>query len=264
MTKKTLTLKKSGTKSDADTEKKTVKSTLSLGGKRRKKLTIARKKPEEDASTESVQDDNSTLTSGAGALTRPARKRRNQRVIVNPNAKRKKKPLKKVAKKVVKQQPKKKKKKEPPKKQRRPLRVKTMRSISQSNMEAKELDARLTELYNVWSDFKPLEVGIDIAVLELISNEGWGYSKRVMRKTFKLHVRNMSYREMIAQGGKRYNLNNEPVEDIHDFSMMYAQVYVDRRAARIIREKNVMEEMENAIAADRLKAQEAKSNRLSL
>lgn len=266
MTKKTLTLKRSTTKSDTnletDKEKKPVKSTLSLGGKRRKKLVIAKKKPEEITSDESQQ----ATTEIAEAPQRPIRKRRNQRVVVNPNATRRKKIVKPAVKKkkAVKQPPKKKKQKEPPKKQRRPVRVETIRPTSPTDIAAKELDARLTELYSVWRDFKPLEVGIDAAVLELITVEQWEYSKRVMRKTFKLHVRNMRYREAIAQGGKRYSLKNEAVDDVHEFSITYASVYVDRRASRIIREKELVEKMENIIAADRLKAQEAKSNRLSL
>lgn len=275
MPKKTLTLKKKITKSDTtkesnpltmDTEKKTAKSTLSLGGGRRKKLSLTRTKTKSVAKHQAdggAEEGNATSVSNT--LQAPSRKRRNKRVVVNPNAKRRKKPVKKVAKKkVVKQPPKKKKKKEPPKKQRRPVRVEIVRPTPPADIAAKELDARLTERYSVWRDFKPLEVGIDTAVLELITREKWEYSKRVMRKAFKLHVRDMRYRETLVKGGKRYNLDNEAVEDVHEFSMAYAQIYVDRRAARIIREKKVVEEMENLIAADRLKAQEAKSNRLSL
>jgi sRNA-binding protein len=165
---------------------------------------------------------------------------------------------------VVKQQPKKKKIKEPPKKQRRPVRAVIVRPPTLTNVAAKELDKRLTELYSVWHDFKPLEVGIDEAVWELLIQEEWGYSKRIMRKAFKLHVRDMRYREIVAKGGKRYNLSGEAVDDVHEFSMTYAQLHIDRKAARIIREEKLVEEIENAIAADRLKIQEAQSNRLSL
>jgi len=262
MTKKTLTLKikKSDTDTSPDTKESTVKSKLSLGSGsgRRKKLTFAKKTP---APVEEMQDNGNTTNE---APTRPTRKRRGQRIVVNPNAKRKKKVVKKVAKKVVKQQPKKKKIKEPPKKQRRPVRAVIIRPPTLTDIAAKELDKRLTELYSVWCDFKPLEVGIDEAVWKLITQEEWDYSKRIMRKAFKLHVRNMRYREIVAKGGKRYNLSGEAVEDVHKFSVTYAQLHVDRKAARIIREEKLVEEIENVIAAERLKIQEEKSNRLSL
>ena len=262
MTKKTLTLKikKNNGETPPDTKASTTKSKLSLGNSngRRKKLTFVKKIPT-TASTEEIQNNASSET-----LARPARKKRGQRIIVNPNAKRKKKVVKKVAKKVVKQQPKKKKVKEPPKKQRRPVRAIIVKPPSLTDVAARELDERLTELYSVWRDFKPLEVGIDEAVWKLITQKEWGYSKRIMRKAFKLHVRDMRYRKIVAKGGKRYNLNNEVVDDVHEFSMTYAQLHVDRKSARIIREEKLVEDIENAIAADRLKIQEAKSNRLSL
>jgi hypothetical protein len=263
MTKKTLTLKikKSDTETDSDTAKSATKSKLSLGSAssgRRKKLTFAKK----TSTTTPVEEMQNDALSEAPA--RSARKKRGQRIVVNPNAKRKKKVVKKVAKKVVKQQPKKKKVKEPPQKQRRPVRAVTIKPPSLTDVAAKELDERLTELYNVWCDFRPLEVGIDEAVWELITQKEWGYSKRIMRKAFKLHVRDMRYRKIVAKGGKRYNLNDEVVDDVHEFSVTYAQLHVDRKSARIIREEKLVEDIENVIAADRLKIQEAKSNRLSL
>jgi len=263
MTKKTLTLKikKSDAETDSDTKTTATKSKLSLGSGgsgRRKKLTFAKK----TSTTTPVEETQNDALSEA--VARPARKRRGQRIVVNPNAKRKKKVVKKVAKKVVKQQPKKKKIKEPPKKQRRPVRAVIVKPPSLTEGAAKELDERVTELYSVWCDFKPLEVGIDEAVWELITQKEWGYSKRIMRKAFKLHVRDMRYRKVVAKGGKRYNLNGEEIDDVHEFSMTYAQLHIDRKSARLIREEKLVEEVENVIAADRLKIQEAKSNRLSL
>lgn len=262
MTKKTLTLKikKSNAETDSDTKTSSAKSKLSLGSGsgRRKKLTFAKK----TSTVTSIEETQNDVPSEAPA--RLARKKRGQRIVINPNAKRKKKVVKKVAKKAVKQQPKKKKAKEPPKKQRRPVRAIIVKPPSLTDVAARELDERLTELYSVWRDFKPLEVGIDEAVWKLITQKEWGYSKRIMRKAFKLHVRDMRYRKIVAKGGKRYNLNNEVVDDVHEFSMTYAQLHVDRKSARIIREEKLVEDIENAIAADRLKIQEAKSNRLSL
>jgi len=257
MAKKTLTLKKNSTPpQESDTA---VKKTLSLGGKRRKKLIIAKKKTEEELAEESQHNEINEIPK------RPARKRRGQqRIVVNPSAKRKKTVKKTAKKKVSPPPPKKKKKKEPPKKQRRPIRVKKVRPASPTDISAKELDSRLTELYSVWRDFKPLEIGIDVAVLALITTEKWGYSKRIMKKAFKRHVCDMRYREIVAKGGKRYDLNNKAAGEVHEFSRTYTGVYVARKAARVIREKGFVEEIENAIAADRLKEQETKSNRLSL
>lgn len=260
MTKKILTLKKSDSSLDTEknTKKTTVKSTLSLGTGKRKKLTIAKKKTVETTSPRQQND------ATEEAVVRPARKRRGQRIVVNPNAKRKKKAVKKVAKKVVKQQPKKKKVKEPPKKQRRPVRAVMVRPPSPTDIDAKALDKRLAARYSVWQEFRPLSIGIDETVWKLINQEEWGYSKRIMRKAFKLHVRDMRYRQMVAAGGNRYNLNDEITDDVHEFSITYACLHIDRKAARIVREERLVEEIENAIAADRLKELEAKSNRLSL
>ncbi|MCK5812706.1 MAG: hypothetical protein KAH03_00540 [Cocleimonas sp.] len=110
-----------------------------------------------------------------------------------------------------------------------------------SSIAAKKLNERMLEHHQVWRDFKPLQIGIDVAVRSWCEAQGWSYSKRILGKAFNLHTRDLRYRRAMAKGGVRYTLDEAIDGEVDELMQDYARMKVDKAERRIEREKAEIE-----------------------
>ncbi|MFZ1570654.1 MAG: ProQ/FINO family protein, partial [Thiolinea sp.] len=70
--------------------------------------------------------------------------------------------------------------------------------------------------FAVWRERKPLALGIERQIFQLIAQQNLSASKRVVQKLLYRHTRNRDYLLKISQGkgGQRYNLDGTEAEII--------------------------------------------------
>lgn len=93
-----------------------------------------------------------------------------------------------------------------PKKPRKPAPKKPL--VSPSDIRMDNLNAALNA-FAVWRERKPLALGIEKQIFQLIADQQLSASKRVVQKLLYRHTRNRDYLLKISQGksGQRYNLD---------------------------------------------------------
>ena len=179
----------------------------------RKKLSLSRKpKPTTGASAAASED-------GTGTDNAKPVKRSGKRRIVNTAAK----PSSKAKPAYDKS------KKRPPRKNKKKA------LVSPSDLKAQALDKRLSD-FEVWSTYKPLTLGIDKAVYQLVNTEAFpGASKKVVQKLLRMHTNNPRYLQALSRGGVRYHLDGTPAETISDHQQQLAVTAQAKRAGRVIK-----------------------------
>jgi hypothetical protein len=75
-----------------------------------------------------------------------------------------------------------------------------------SEVKAQELDCLLSDRFEVWRTYQPLQIGVHKELYRLISAEHLPYSKRVVQKVMRGHVRSSGYLNNIQQGNSRVPL----------------------------------------------------------
>lgn len=99
--------------------------------------------------------------------------------------------------------------KAPPKKPNKPRKPAPKKPlISPSDIRVDNLNAALNA-FAVWRERKPLVLGIERQIFQLIADQQLSASKRVVQKLLFKHTRQRDYLLRIAQGkgGQRYNLD---------------------------------------------------------
>ena len=182
----------------------------------RKKLTLTRKpKPATGTSAETSAEDQAG-TDPVRTVARSGKRRiiRNQTPKPSTNHQPKPKPADK-------------RKKGPPRKNKKKA------LVSPSDLKAQALDQRL-QSFDVWSTYKPLSIGIDKEVFQLVNGEAFpGASKKVVQKLLRMHTGHARYLQAVSRGGSRFTLQGEAAETITGYQQQLAVETQARRAARI-------------------------------
>ena len=97
--------------------------------------------------------------------------------------------------------------KKPPKpKNKKPRRPPKPKKTPPSDLRAHELDASLNN-FLVWLNYQPLAIGIEKQIFQHTAQLHLSSSKRVVQKLLQQHTRHERYRDNLAKGGMRYNLD---------------------------------------------------------
>ena len=178
----------------------------------RKKLSLSRKpKPTTGASAAAADD-------GTGTDSTNPVKRSGKRRIVNTATKPANKP--KQAAHYDKS------KKRPPRKNKKKA------LVSPSDLRAQALDQRLKS-FDVWSTYKPLALGIDKRLFQLVNDEAFaGASKKVVQKLLRMHTHHPRYLQGLSRGGLRYSLDGAAAEAITEHQQQLAVSFQEKQSGR--------------------------------
>lgn len=91
-----------------------------------------------------------------------------------------------------------------PNKPRKPALKKPL--VSPSDIRMDNLNAALNA-FAVWRERKPLALGIERQIFQLIAQQNLSASKRVVQKLLYQHTHHRSYLLQVGQGGARFNLD---------------------------------------------------------
>ena len=182
----------------------------------RKKLTLTRKpKPATATSADDTADDQ------AAKPVQTVKRGGKRRIIRNE-----------AAKPSINHQPKPKPKPADKRKKGPPRKNKKKALVSPSDLKAQALDQRL-QSFDVWSTYKPLSIGIDKEVFQLVNSEAFpGASKKVVQKLLRMHTGHSRYLQAVSRGGSRYTLDGEPAETITSYQQQLAVEMQARRGGR--------------------------------
>ena len=103
--------------------------------------------------------------------------------------------------------------------------------------------------YAVFKQFKPLAIGIH-ETLETVLKQ---HEPRLIHRVLSNHCRKPRYMKSVANGSKRFSLDNKPVSDLTPEEKMSAQKQLDAIAARLaLSEKTAKPQTSEAgaVAAD--------------
>jgi hypothetical protein len=109
---------------------------------------------------------------------------------------------------------KKKKKPAPPKKQKEPI-VEVESKISKKNRLTKELN-----LFPVWVNMQPLEVGI---LADFLKRFYPVFSKKIIRLVMNDHTSCAEYLEKVVKGDNRFNLDGDITSEIQEKERIYSK-----------------------------------------
>jgi hypothetical protein len=76
-----------------------------------------------------------------------------------------------------------------------------------SEIKARELNSLLHDRFTHWQNYQPLNIGIHKDIHRLISAEQLPYSKRVVQKVLRRHVRHESYQSQLQNQSERVGLH---------------------------------------------------------
>ena len=106
--------------------------------------------------------------------------------------------------------------------------------VSPSDIKVEALNQRLKS-FDTWSTFKPLAMGIDKQLFQLVNDEAFaGASKKVVQKLLRMHTHNPRYLQGLSRGGVRYYLDGKSAEPISDHQKQLALDTQSKRAGRAI------------------------------
>ena len=109
-----------------------------------------------------------------------------------------------------------------PKPPKQPAQIQA-RKVPPSKIKAQRLDALLTERFEAWRTYQPLQLGIEKQIFQLIGAEHLPFSKRVVQKVLSRHTRKQEYLENTLSMTIRVSLKNEISGEIQDKDKVYAK-----------------------------------------
>ena len=178
----------------------------------RKKLSLIRK-PKPTTATSAAASDDGTDTDKTKTVKRSGKRR-----IINTTAKPASRP--KQAAKFDRS------KKGPPRKNKKKA------LISPSDIKAEALDQRLKS-FDTWSTFKPLAMGVDKQLFQLVNDEAFaGASKKVVQKLLRMHTNHPRYLQGLSRGGVRFSLEGKAAETITEYQQQLAINAQAKRSGR--------------------------------
>ena len=105
--------------------------------------------------------------------------------------------------------------------------------VSPSDIKVEALNQRLKS-FDTWSTFKPLAMGIDKQLFQLVNDEAFaGASKKVVQKLLKMHTNHPRYLQGLSRGGVRYNLDGKPADTVTEHQQRLAVSMQANNSGRI-------------------------------
>ncbi|MEZ5480349.1 MAG: ProQ/FINO family protein [Thiolinea sp.] len=92
-----------------------------------------------------------------------------------------------------------------------------------SELQADLIDASLKDAFVVWSEFRPLALGVDQTIFDYASAQGLEVSRRVVQKLLHRHTHDQRYLENVHQGETRYHLDGNTSGPIMQTERDHAQ-----------------------------------------
>lgn len=94
---------------------------------------------------------------------------------------------------------------------------------SPSEIQAKAMDRFLAERFEVWQSYKPLALGVEADLYQLMDQNQPPASKRVIQRLLRMHCNHGKYLQAVIDNAQRYNLAGEALGEISLAEREHAQ-----------------------------------------
>lgn len=93
---------------------------------------------------------------------------------------------------------------------------------SPSEIQAKAMDRFLAERYESWLLYRPLALGVEAELYQLMDQNQPPASKRVVQRLLRMHCNHGKYLQAVADGQQRYTLAGEAISEISETERQHA------------------------------------------
>lgn len=93
---------------------------------------------------------------------------------------------------------------------------------SPSEIQAKAMDRFLADRFEVWLSYKPLALGVEADLYQLMDQNQPPASKRVVQRLLRMHCNHGKYLQAVMDNQQRYNLAGEVLGDINETEREHA------------------------------------------
>lgn len=93
---------------------------------------------------------------------------------------------------------------------------------SPSEIQAKAMDRFLADHFEVWLTYKPLALGVEMDLYNLMDQNQPPASKRVVQRLLRMHCNHGKYLQAVLDNEQRYNLVGEALGEISEAEREHA------------------------------------------
>ncbi|WP_298607953.1 ProQ/FINO family protein [uncultured Thiothrix sp.] len=93
---------------------------------------------------------------------------------------------------------------------------------SPSEIQAKAMDRFLADRFEVWLTYKPLALGVEMDLYNLMDQNQPPASKRVVQRLLRMHCNHGKYLQAVLDNQQRYNLAGEALGEISEAEREHA------------------------------------------
>lgn len=93
---------------------------------------------------------------------------------------------------------------------------------SPSEIQAKAMDRFLADRFEVWLTYKPLALGVEADLYQLMDQNQPPASKRVVQRLLRMHCNHGKYLQAVLDNHQRYSLVGEAICDISEAEREHA------------------------------------------
>lgn len=93
---------------------------------------------------------------------------------------------------------------------------------SPSEIQAKAMDRFLADRFEIWLTYKPLALGVEADLYQLMDQNQPPASKRVVQRLLRMHCNHGKYLQAVLDNQQRYNLAGEAISEISDAEREHA------------------------------------------
>ncbi|HPY39885.1 MAG TPA: ProQ/FINO family protein [Thiolinea sp.] len=91
-----------------------------------------------------------------------------------------------------------------------------------SELQAKAMDRFLAERFEVWQTYKPLALGVEADLYQLMDQNQPPASKRVVQRLLRMHCNHGKYLQAVVDGQQRYTLAGELIGEVSETEREHA------------------------------------------
>lgn len=93
---------------------------------------------------------------------------------------------------------------------------------SPSEIQAKAMDRFLADTFEAWQSYKPLALGVEADLYQLMDQNQPPASKRVVQRLLRMHCNHGKYLQAVVDGQQRYNLAGEFLGEVSETEREHA------------------------------------------
>lgn len=93
---------------------------------------------------------------------------------------------------------------------------------SPSEIQAKAMDRFLADCFETWQLYKPLSLGVEADLYQLMDQNQPPASKRVVQRLLRMHCNHGKYLQAVVDGQERYTLAGEIIGQVSDAERQHA------------------------------------------